>query len=184
MKLRKHLIARQLPSRQRNIEGGNLCATLVQFQAVDIFVEHSNDSHFRGEVFFFHPQANQQRKGKHQKMSTPHTWVKQTNQVCCLRPSIIRPRCGKPCLARLILHESQIGPRNRRNAVAGRKRRVCAGFFFRVGMDWPKFPRPPSAQGVVEEELHHVILSKKLGDGRQLIRPDLLAGGIHLVLPL
>ena len=36
----------------------------------------------------------------------------------------------------------------------------------------------------MEEELHHVVLGKELGDGRQFIRADLLAGLVDLVLAL
>ena len=42
--------------------------------------------------------------------------------------------------------------------------------------------RPPSAHRVVKQEPHHVRLSEQLGDGRQLVRPDLHLRPIHLIL--
>ena len=44
--------------------------------------------------------------------------------------------------------------------------------------------RAPRADGVVQEEEHHVVLSEQLGDGRQFVGADLSALPVDLVLPL
>lgn len=42
--------------------------------------------------------------------------------------------------------------------------------------------RPPRAECVVQQELDHIVFGEKLRDSRQLVRADLLAGLVHLVL--
>ena len=42
--------------------------------------------------------------------------------------------------------------------------------------------RPPSSQGIVEQESHHIGLSKKLGHGGQFSGTDLHFGGVDLIL--
>ena len=39
----------------------------------------------------------------------------------------------------------------------------------------------PRAEGVVQKEVHHVVLGEKLRDGRQFISADLVARGVDLV---
>ena len=44
--------------------------------------------------------------------------------------------------------------------------------------------RAPRADGVVQEEKHHVVFSEQLGDGRQFIGADLSALPVDLILPV
>ena len=66
-----------------------------------------------------------------------------------------------------VLDKAEEGPVEAGHALARGQSGAGAGVRLGGGLDGAEFARPPRPEGVVEEELDHVILGKELGDGRE-----------------
>lgn len=110
MQRRQNLMARELPSGEREVEGSDLRAALVEFQSVYIVAQGGVDRRGGAEVFLFHPKPREQRQGEDCEMPGAHAGIEERYLFSTLRPACERAGGRRPSLGLLVLREAEIGP--------------------------------------------------------------------------
>ena len=183
------------PGSQRQVEGSDLRAARIDLQAEQVVPPHGVDRVARCEPFLVNPQADQQIEALDQEVAAAAAGIEHAEVGRRAGPSLEAPGRRPPRPRRLprfvsvprLTHESQV-----REVVApvrfqahGLPQLLLArggrGEFRWRGQDPARTPR---ADGVVQQEQHHVALGEELRHGGQLVGPDLHAALVDHVLPL
>ena len=166
------------PSRRQGgegeIEGGDLGAAVVDFEAEQVVAQHRRHRFLAGQVFFGHAQGHQDGQRKDQEMAGTHAGIQQGEFL--RRPGPAgkgagrrAPGAGRAALARRA-DEAEVAPFHAREGAGAAQPILVGGGGRQGGIGGQTFARPPGAQGVMEQEEDHVVLGEELGDGGELDR--------------
>ena len=148
-----HRTTDQPPGGEGDVEGGELRAAGVDLQAVEDFAEDDAHGGFVVEFFFLAQHGHEEVQQRDEEMARTRARVEDPQCAHRLRPAGKRAR-GRGA----VVAAAQGGEGNRRGGVFG---------------------RPPRAEGVVEQEIHHVRLGEKLRDGGQRGGVEPVAGTVN-----
>jgi len=154
-----------------------------QSRAVEVVAQRGINRLGGCQLLLLHPESSQDDQGKDGEMAAAHAGSRTRMSFAVLgQPSKV-PAAGRQvfvassCTKRRYIHETAGRPSLPGRATARRASSSLLAMSGPVSLSTRR-------RGVVEQELHHVVLGEELRDSGQFIGPDLLPRGIDLVLPL
>ena len=169
------------PRGQRQVERANLRAARVNLQTEQVVTDDRRHRRCFVQLFLGQAQGHQPLEHRHHEMPAAHARVEGSEGGRSFGPALERASGGRP-FAVLAFDPAEIAPRAARQRDGLTEFVFALGVFGQLGIRGEDFAGVPRAEGVIQEEVHHVILGEELGDGGEFVGADLLAGFIDDLL--
>ena len=179
IKPRQRAVTSGPPRRNRKVEGRQLRTPWVKFEAEHILPQRRVGCLRQGRAFLGGAHRRHNRQGKDEEVATAHARIQHRDFPRHRGPVGEGPGCRAPRIS--LAHEAQVRPVDPGQGASRAQRVLATGLARQCGIGGQHLSRPPRAQGVVQEEPHHVVLGEELGHRGHFGGADPPAGAVDAV---